>query len=479
MKKLILFELNEVPFRVIDKYVAEKPNSCLAKVLGSARVFECHNEDTVQLDPWIAWPTLHRGVVDETHGIFHLGQHTGDADKRFPPIWQLAKANGKSVGVFGSLTSSSVPTDADSYSFYIPDYFAYKPFANPPSLLPFQKFNLTLTRESGRNVSSRIPLRPALSFARTAALMGVSFNTIKQIVRQLAGELVEKRRKARRRSIQPLLMLDLFLRQMEETRPVLATFYTNHVAAAMHRYWAAYFPEDFPSGKGMPGEWVSAYCREIPEAMDRLDEMLQKLVSFVEQDRDYKLVIATALGQAAIPTDAADTFATVLDAKRLLSLCGIESVDQLEMLPAMVPCISASLPVADVPRIRSALSTVQIDGERMIEDRRPLAPLSFEANESGTVHIFMQWDNYAGSSKVSILGREYSFAEAGLGLMVHEDGVNCSAQHVKNGALIVYGGKSEGTYRQSISSIEVAPSILNHIGVSIPSYMHHSTNIFA
>lgn len=478
MNKVILFELNEVPFRVIDKYVEANPRSCLARVLKKGGAYQSENQDTVQLDPWIAWPTLHRGVTDAHHGIFHLGQGTSESDVRYPPIWQIVKAQTDEVGVFGSLTSSTVPSDANSYSFYIPDYFAAEPFANPSSLLPFQELNLRLTRNSGRNVSRKIPLAPALAFAKSATSMGISANTVSQIVRQLASESLNKDRKTRRRSIQPLLMLDLFMRQMRKKRPIFATFYTNHVAAAMHRYWAAYFPEDYREGEGMPGEWVQRFAGEIPAAMDRLDEMLAKLVEFVDADPDYTLVVATAIGQAAIPTGEAKAFLTVTDTLRFLTACGLSASSKVEAMPAMVPCITVSIPPSSIRRMTDALRTLKIGGEHMVEDPRPVGPMSFDVKSSGTLHIFIQWDNYAGDKQVELNGKTMSFAEAGLGMMVHEDGVNCSAQHVPTGAVLVYGAKTRST-RGSVLSTDIAPNILTHLDLKVPDYMRQSVSIFS
>ena len=35
------------------------------------------------------------------------------------------------------------------------------------------------------------------------------------------------------------------MKQLELHKPSFSNCFTNHVASAMHRYWAAIFPEDF------------------------------------------------------------------------------------------------------------------------------------------------------------------------------------------------------------------------------------------
>ena len=174
MKNIILFEINEVPFRVIDQYCDMRPQSTLARVLSRSRQYETVTEDSLALDPWISWPTMHRGVPDEKHQILHLGQVLDEVDVQYPPIWRLLKQAGVSVGVFGSLHSSAVPDDAADYSFYVPDCFDNEVYAQPRSLETFQEFNLRMTRDSARNVSRKLPVGAAAKFAECACFGVVS-----------------------------------------------------------------------------------------------------------------------------------------------------------------------------------------------------------------------------------------------------------------------------------------------------------------
>ena len=105
MKKLILFELNEVPYRVIDEFCRWRPQSCLARLIPRCAQFETYAEDHGHLSPWVTWPTVHRGVIDQRHGIANFGQDLAAADREFPPVWSIVANHGISTGVFGSLHS--------------------------------------------------------------------------------------------------------------------------------------------------------------------------------------------------------------------------------------------------------------------------------------------------------------------------------------------------------------------------------------
>jgi hypothetical protein len=64
--------------------------------------------------------------------------------------------------------------------------------------------------------------------------------------------------------------------------------------------------------------------------------------------------------------------------------------------------------------------------------------------------------------------------------MAHEDGVNCTAQHIPNGSLMVYEhGQHErsGQGRANISTLDVVPSIIKFFGLEVPAYMRGTPSI--
>jgi hypothetical protein len=116
-RKIIIFEWNEVPYRVIDYYCELAPASCLSRTLACFRQYETYAADTGVLIPTKTWPTVHRGVNNDKHGITNFGQILDEVDKEFPPLWKLATSHGVKTGVFGSLFSFPMPNILDNYSF--------------------------------------------------------------------------------------------------------------------------------------------------------------------------------------------------------------------------------------------------------------------------------------------------------------------------------------------------------------------------
>src|SRR5262249_14799361 len=153
---------------------------------------------------------------------------------------------------------------------------------------------------------------------------------------QLIGEQREPRLKLRRRSLQSVLMGDVFLSLMKTRQPDFATFYTNHVAAAMHRYWAAAFPQDDPENT-MGDQWRKDYQPEIVEAMASFDIILGRLKRFVDAQRDTILLIASGMGQQPVKHRPTRGGFTIRKMKKFMAGLGLNP-SQYSVRPAMSPC---------------------------------------------------------------------------------------------------------------------------------------------
>ena len=141
--KVILFELNEVPVRIFEHFCRVNPTSALARKMPECFKYETYTEDKGWLEPWITWPTLHRGVTNEQHGIGDFGQGLTQQDNEFPPIWKILVKSGITAGIFGSLHTYPMPADLTNYSFFLmPDTFAASSKYFPDNISAFQEFNL-------------------------------------------------------------------------------------------------------------------------------------------------------------------------------------------------------------------------------------------------------------------------------------------------------------------------------------------------
>jgi hypothetical protein len=128
-------------------------------------------------------------------------------------------------------------------------------------------------------------------------LLGVRPRTLARLWTQVVLEKIDAEHRNRRSLLQAPLAFDVFLHAFKSQKPDFATFFTNHVAGALHRYWKYVFPEDF---EGASAVTADAFRQgTVIRAMDIADQQIGALKKILVRDRGV-LVVATSMGQEAI-----------------------------------------------------------------------------------------------------------------------------------------------------------------------------------
>lgn len=459
-RKQILFELNEVPWRVMNDYCQKFPNSFLARNISKCYKYETVTPDEGELSPWITWPTLHRGVSNSSHQISDFNQDMSEANKKYPSIWELLQKKGISTGVCGSMHSSPPPSNYRDYSFFIPDPFASTKDAHPKYIESFQDFNLQMSRESSRNVSSGLNLKAGTQVLLNAPRLGLKVGTFMQLGKQVLQERKQPWIKTRRRTFQMTLAFDVFMKQMKDTKPQFATFFTNHVASSMHRYWAATYPQDYTTFN-IEKEWVETYKNEIYFTMDMFSKFLEEIMEFVDKNPEYQLIVASSMGQASTSAEQIDSQVYVNKADDFLAAMGLAASDYTSV-PSMFPQFNVRINPDKVDIFKDAISKIEIADE----------PLEFRQSENGFFALDFGQKNQS-SGKLKLGGKEINFMEIGLHNVIIEDKADSTAYHIPEGTLLIYDPQhpaKNNTVKQ-VSSTALAPNILANFNVEIPSYM--------
>ena len=463
-RAFILFELNEVPFRVVRHFAERHPQSTFARMLEKGRVWDTVTPDEGHLSPWITWPTLHRGVSSSEHHIVALGQDVGETDGRFPPIWKLLADAGRRVGLFGSLHSYPPPADLEPYDFYVPDTFAAGPEAKPAELSAFQSFNLHMVDRSGVNASSELPVRKAIDFLARTVPAGIRASTLGKVARQLVSERVRRERTGRRRTVQSLLAFDLFASQLRTKKPAAAFFFTNHVASSMHRYWPATFAGDYQVTK-WSSDWVRRFAGELDYAMGEADQMLGELMRFADRNPEYLVLVSGSMGQAAVDEEDRHVRSQILlrDLTRFLAELGVSGT--AERRRTMEPTYTLAFGSEEnADAFLAAIRRVKIGG----------VPVVGRQVDSRTVEFSLGHANLSGEQLTLTIGnRSVELADAGLANITIDDEVGSAAYHVPEGMLLVYDPRSDrGEHMaEPVSTTRIAPTLLALQGVEPPPYM--------
>lgn len=446
---LILYELNEIPWRVIDWYVQQRPSSTFAALVNSSETYTTVTKDEGELHPWTTWPTLHRGVYNTRHNIRFINQDLKEAD-RFPPVWKTVREAGKKVGVFGSLQSYSALHDG--YTFYVPDTFAPGCKTWPPEYSAFQRFNLRQTQQDGAQASPVTIDSSVMSDVFNMLRTGLSIKVCRTLAMHLANERLNPLYRSRRSVLQAVVAFDIFKHALNKTRPDFCTFFTNHLAGMMHRYWKYTFPEDFRFT--VRSSTDKFYAGSIRFAMDVADTQLSYLIKYVDS-RGGVLMLASSMGQEAIDRGEYHGEWRIKDVPKFLSSIGWTS--PVQNLLAMQPDFNFAFDSeADAKRFMELTACLVDENNASIwkKGRQIGATINLGLSPSKEAVL-------AGTVTLSPPGkprRKLKIADMGIQILNRDPG---TGYHQPRGVLLLYGAEiKHDDARTEIELTAVRSSIL-------------------
>lgn len=468
-RQVILYELNEVPWEVVDRYVASRPESELASFLESSFQGTTLDEDPIELMPWRSWPTFHMSRYTPDHDCFDQGQDPSSF--RGTPLWDVAENAGLKVGLFGVLQSWP-PRRFRTGGFYVPDSFARTDDAFPPELRRFQAFNVGMTEESSFAAERDLSPRQLARVGVDIATKGLTPWSMVRGARQFVAERRDPRYKSGRAMMQVLPCFDLYWRLHRVKRPDLSVFFTNHVASMMHRFWGDWFPGYATSE---PYEPDAIYRQFIMMAMDLFDHQLGRIRRWVDAHPESVLIVASSMGQGPIAyRDMVETY-VVEDVPMLVDALGLAGASPgVAMYPRLT--LEFTTPAA-AAAAEAPVASVSVGAEPLFRDFRVKgSTLSFEvAYQFGGQALPRDttWTATDGSSQRGTLD------PLGITVRARPGGGN-TAQHVPDGIFLAYGSGLAADYsRRKVSVLDAAPSILDLLGVAPPDDMRGEASIFA
>lgn len=444
--RLIVLELNELPPRVLRWWGQCNPSSQLWSLAQRGQLVETVLDEELPRDmyPSQSWASVGMGSPWTDHRVFWYGDPK-PADHLF--YWQRAAAEGRSVGLVGVLHSSPVHQQCQStnFRFVMPDVFSEDASTIPENLEPLQELNLRLSQRSARVASTRFSpadFRATLHFAR----QGVRFSTWLRLA-QLAGSVVSGRwNKERLRVGQSLLLADVFEKQIQRHDTDLSIFFSNHIASAMHRYWAATFPEDWqthPYGDN----WIEEYGDELPFAMRAADRMVGRLQRLASAS-GRELIVISSMGQRAdLDVKASSAWQVVVrDPAKLLA--ALACPFDFDLRAAMVPQISVTLADATAADAFAAWLRKALPAA---------APSTMVADDVVTFACELQ----GGPDGVEVADRTLQPEEVGVTIEAISD--HRSGRHDPRGVLIT---AKDTIPEPELDALKVSEHVLDLLGVS-------------
>lgn len=459
-RRLVVVEANEIPLRIFRWYATSHPDSAIAALISNGSVAESVINDemgTRELYPSQSWATLATGVPLEKHKIYW---YADPKPEEFPLYWELAAAADRTVGVVGTLHSSPIGSKSalPGLVFCVPDVFAATPETIPARLERLQSFSLDMANANSRAVTSRRPYAQYLRGLGAAVAAGVRPATFARLGRLAALVGAGRVPGERLRTAHTILMADLFERLLDEHEPDLAVFFTNHVAAAMHRYWFAAFPEDWDDDI-YDDAWRARFGGEIDAAMKELDRFLGRLTQRCSQTNRTLLVVSSMGQTGGEPLrDKSPEVFVVRDAEKFLRAIGFD--EPFQVRAAMVPQISAAMSTA-------ADALIQVD--RLEAHHGDSSGLSFDV--SGHV-VTVTYELPVESGHVVFAGSTTQAAE--LGGEIAEVAEHRNGMHHRLGSIISSKTATTSFPEGATDVLDLAPAVLTFLGVEPAAY--HKTS---
>ncbi|MDC3197511.1 hypothetical protein OAT60_01360 [Luminiphilus sp.] len=340
--KLVLLELNEINFDVVNYYLeAGRELPGFRKVVSGGLVITEAEDRYENLEPWIQWPSVHTGKVYEDHKVFRLGDFPGSNHLQF---FERIEQAGYIVGAISPMNAAN--------ALKKPAYFIPDPWTRTPCDSSFLSKRATeaIVQAVNDNSSSKVSFR-------TICNLGLLFLTLIRpsryifFIRYALGALGKPWRKA--------LFLDLFLYEIHKTlhtkkRPNFSTLFLNAGAHIQHHY---FFNSPFIESTELrnPDWYIDERADPILEMLEVYDSMLLDLLSSF----DTELIVATGLSQK--PYEQLKYYYRLRDHESFLRQVGVQFKD---VFPRMTRDFLITFDTAEQARTaESMLADILVDNK--------------------------------------------------------------------------------------------------------------------
>ena len=278
MKRLLLIELNEINFNLVNKYTKKYPKNFPNFIkLGKLKNFNTFSEfEYHELEPWIQWVSAHTGKKYKDHKIFRLG----DISKsNLEQIFEKVESYGFNVG---SVSCMNVRNCLKTPSYFIPDPWTQ---TETDGSIYSNFIKSILVQTVNDNSISKI------SFKNIFLIIFIFFRFIKikdyfSFIKLAFSSYKKSWRKA--------LFLDYFIHKIhlglfKEKKTDFSSIFFNSGAHIQHHY---FFNSEF-SEKSNP-DWY------LDKKYDPFFEMLiiyEKIIGDYLEFKNVELIFATGLSQ--------------------------------------------------------------------------------------------------------------------------------------------------------------------------------------
>ncbi len=280
-KKLILLELNEINFDVVQKYVdldaARFPS--LAKLLKGLSIRTTAEDKYEELEPWIQWPSVHTAKSYQEHGIYRLGDVVGSDS---PQIFELLEKAGYKIGAISAMNAEN---RLERPAYFIPD-----PWTKTPSDGSWWSRILSesIAQAVNDNAQSKITAKSALQIL----LALIRFARFKNYGKYLHLIAASRRKPWAKALVLDLLLHDVHWTLFKSKKPNFSTLFLNAGAHIQHHYF--YNARPFLGNLNKNPDWyLKASYDPVCDVLCLYDKIVGEFLTCT----DTEIIFATGLAQ--------------------------------------------------------------------------------------------------------------------------------------------------------------------------------------
>lgn len=283
-EQVVLLELNEVNFEYVQSYAARGRLPHFARLIEQHGIVRTTSEESYEkLEPWIQWVTAHTGRSFAEHGVFRLGDIVS---RDIPQIWELLEARGLKVGAISPMNAKHRLRDP---AFFVPDPWTRTKISAPRTL---RNLYTALTQVVSENATSRLTAAAVLPLLLGVARYARPAN-YSRYARLALGAVTKPWLRA---SFLDLLLADVFIREVQRTRPQFASLFVNAAAHIQHHYMFSAAPYDGPHRN--PEWYVPRHVDPVLDVYELYDHIFASVRRAFPASR---IMVATALHQDPYP----------------------------------------------------------------------------------------------------------------------------------------------------------------------------------
>ncbi len=281
-KRLILLELNEINFDVVEKYITADATKfpALKALLAGVRIRTSCEKRYEELEPWIQWVSVHTGKPYAQHGVFRLGDIVGSD---VPQIFEELEKAGHSVGAISAMNAEN---RLERPAYFIPD-----PWTRTPADSSW--WSRSLGQAVAQAVNDNAKARIAPGSALVVVLGLLRFARPRHYRRYLSLIVASRGKPWLKPLVLDLLLHDVHWGMFNRKKPDFSTLFLNAGAHIQHHY----FFNAKPLRDGSPNRNPEWYVGQDDDPLEDVLSLYDLIVGEYLSRTDTDLVLATGLSQ--------------------------------------------------------------------------------------------------------------------------------------------------------------------------------------